>query len=91
MFCIGEYSTLKMQIDIESYYKGVVMAAFTFGKHAIHVSDIHEIKLACDYQKSEMFIDLKLNGDIQLSLNLHDSLLFMKNSFKKLKKKKCTM
>ena len=35
-----------------------------------------------------MFIDLELNGDIQLSLNLHDSLLFMKNSFKKLKKKK---
>ena len=34
-----------------------------------------------------MFIDLELNGGIQLSLNLHDYLLFMKNSFKKLKKK----
>ena len=77
-----------MQIDIESYYKGVVMAAFTFGKHAIHVSDIRDIKLAYDYQKSEMFIDLELNGGIQLSLNLHDSILFMEQFIHKIKEEK---
>ena len=38
-----------------------------------------------------MFIDLELNGDIQLSLNLHDSLLFMKKFIQKIKEKKCTM
>lgn len=61
------------------------MYIFHFGKHAVPYSDIRDIKVQYDYQKNEMYIDLELIGGAQLSLNLHDSLLFMGEFIQKIK------
>ena len=64
------------------------MHIFHFGKHAIPLSDIRDIKLQYDYQKNEIYVDLELNGAAQLSLNLPDSLVFMEEFIKKIKEDK---
>jgi len=58
------------------------------GKHAISLSDVRDIKVQYDYQNNEMYIDLELNGGVQLSLNLHDSLAFMNEFIQKIKEEK---
>ena len=58
------------------------------GKHAISLSDVRDINLQYDYQKNEIFVDLELNGGVQLSLNLLDSLAFMSEFIKKIQEEK---
>jgi hypothetical protein len=64
------------------------MHIFHFGNHSISLSDIRDIKLQYDYQKNEIYVDLELNGGVQMSLNLPDSLVFMEEFIKKIKEDK---
>jgi hypothetical protein len=64
------------------------MHIFQVGNHSISFSDIRDIKVQYDYQQNEIYVDLELNGGIQLSLNLDDSLLFMNEFIQKIKEEK---
>ena len=57
---------------------------FKVGTHTISLSDIRDINLQYDYQQNEIFVDLELNGGIQISLNLADSLLFLNEFIQKI-------
>ncbi|NBO69366.1 MAG: hypothetical protein EBU66_03065 [Bacteroidetes bacterium] len=61
---------------------------FKVGTHTISLSDIRDINLQYDYQQNEIFVDLELNGGIQISLNLDDSLLFMNEFIQKITEEK---
>ena len=61
---------------------------FKVGTHTISLSDIRDINLQYDYQQNEIYVDLELNGGIQISLNLDDSLLFMNEFIQKIKEEK---
>ncbi|MEY3313271.1 MAG: hypothetical protein RLZZ578_791 [Bacteroidota bacterium] len=58
------------------------------GNHAISLSDVRDIKVQYDYQKNEIYVDLELNGGVQLSLNLQDSVTFMAEFIQKIKEEK---
>lgn len=58
------------------------------GNHAISLSDVRDIKVQYDYQKNEIYVDLELNGGVQLSLNLQDSVIFMAEFIQKIKEEK---
>lgn len=64
------------------------MTIFHFGRHSVPFADIHDIHLDYDYHKSEIFVDLELNGGAQMSLNLHDSIIFMEQFINKIKSEK---
>jgi len=64
------------------------MHILQIGKHAISLSDVRDIKVQYDYQKNEIYVDLELNGGVQLSLNLPDSLAFMGEFIQKIKEEK---
>ncbi|MCO6466782.1 MAG: hypothetical protein J5I53_09225 [Bradyrhizobiaceae bacterium] len=53
------------------------MKILQFGKHKMPFSDIHDINLEYDYHSNEIYVDLEINGGVQMSLNLPDSLAFM--------------
>ena len=57
---------------------------FKVGTHTISLSDIRDINLQYDYQQNEVYVDLELNGGIQISLNLVDSLLFLNEFIQKI-------
>ena len=57
---------------------------FKVGTHTISLSDIRDINLQYDYQQNEIYVDLELNGGIQISLNLADSLLFLNEFIQKI-------
>lgn len=58
------------------------------GNHAISLSDVRDIKVQYDYPKNEIYVDLELNGGVQLSLNLQDSVTFMAEFIQKIKEEK---
>ncbi|GDX64735.1 hypothetical protein LBMAG35_15730 [Chlorobiota bacterium] len=58
------------------------------GNHAISLSDVRDIKVQYDYQENEIYVDLELNGGVQLSLNLQDSVIFMAEFIQKIKEEK---
>lgn len=58
------------------------------GKHSISLTDVRDIRVQYDYQNNQMFIDLELNGGVQISLNLIDSLAFMSEFIQKIKEEK---
>lgn len=58
------------------------------GNHAISLSDVRDIKVQYDYQENEIYVDLELNGGVQLSLNLKDSVIFMAEFIQKIKEEK---
>lgn len=58
------------------------------GNHSISLSDVRDIKVQYDYQKNEIYVDLELNGGVQLSLNLQDSVTFMAEFIQKIKEEK---
>ncbi|MFN4767085.1 MAG: hypothetical protein ACK5F4_02865 [Ignavibacteria bacterium] len=58
------------------------------GNHAISLSDVRDIKVQYDYQENEIYVDLELNGGVQLSLNLQDSVTFMAEFIQKIKEEK---
>lgn len=62
----------------------IMIHFFKVGTHTISLSDIRDINLQYDYQQNEIFVDLELNGGIQISLNLDDSLLFMNEFIQKI-------
>jgi len=64
------------------------MHILQIGKHAISLSDVRDIKVQYDYQKNEIYVDLELNGGVQLSLNLPDSLAFIGEFIQKIKEEK---
>ncbi len=64
------------------------MTIFHFGKHAVPLADIHDIRVTYKYQDNEIYVDLELNGGAQLSLNLPDSLVFMEQFIKKIREEK---
>jgi hypothetical protein len=64
------------------------MHIFHFGNHSVSLSDIIDIKVQYDYQENELYVDLELNGGVQMSLNLSDSLVFMGEFIQKIKEEK---
>ncbi len=64
------------------------MTIFQFGRHSVPFADIHDIHLDYNYQNGEIFVDLELNGGVQMSLNLHDSVVFMEQFINKIKLEK---
>jgi len=58
------------------------MVIFHFGRHSVPFADIHDIHVEYNYHENEIFIDLELNGGVQMSLNLPDSLTFMEQFVK---------
>ncbi len=62
-----------------------VMTIFHFGRHTVPFTDIHDIHLDYNYHENEIFIDLELNGGVQMSLNLPDSLTFMEQFIKQIR------
>ena len=59
-----------------------------FGKHSVPFSDIRDIRVEYKYHDNEIFVDLELNGGVQLSLNLPDSVVFMEQFLTKIKEQK---
>jgi hypothetical protein len=64
------------------------MTIFHFGRHTVPFSDIHDINLQYNYHANEIFVDLELNGGVQMSLNLPDSIVFMEQFIQKIKTEK---
>ncbi|HRK05774.1 MAG TPA: hypothetical protein PLW14_11840 [Chlorobiota bacterium] len=64
------------------------MTIFHFGKHTVPFADIHDINVEYRYHDNEIYVDLELNGGVQLSLNLPDSLTFMEQFIKKIREEK---
>ncbi len=64
------------------------MTIFHFGRHSVPLADIHDINLQYNYHENEIFIDLELNGGVQMSLNLPDSLTFMEQFVKHIREVK---
>ncbi len=58
------------------------------GNHAISLSDVRDIKVQYDYLENDIYVDLELNGGVQLSLNLQDSVTFMAEFIQKIKEEK---
>ena len=64
------------------------MTIFHFGRHTVPFSDIHDINLQYNYHENEIFVDLELNGGVQMSLNLPDSIVFMEQFIQNIKTEK---
>lgn len=64
------------------------MTIFHFGRHTVPFADIHDIHLEYNYHDNEIFVDLEVNGGIQMSLNLPDSVVFMEQFIGKIKQEK---
>jgi hypothetical protein len=64
------------------------MAIFNFGRHSIQFADVHDINVEYRYHDSEIYVDLELNGGVQVSLNLPDSLKFMELFIAKIREEK---
>jgi len=64
------------------------MTIFHFGRHAVPFTDIHDIHLEYNYHNNEIFVDLEVNGGVQMSLNLPDSIVFMEQFINKIKQEK---
>ncbi len=64
------------------------MTIFHFGRHTVPFSDIHDINLQYNYHENEIFVDLEVNGGVQMSLNLPDSIVFMEQFIQKIKAEK---
>lgn len=64
------------------------MTIFHFGRHSVPFADIHDIHLDYNYHENEIFVDLELNGGIQMSLNIQDSIVFMEQFINKIKHEK---
>lgn len=64
------------------------MTIFHFGRHTVPFADIHDIHLEYNYHDNEIFVDLEVNGGVQMSLNLPDSVLFMEQFIGKIKQEK---
>lgn len=61
------------------------MKILQFGKHKLPFTDIHDINLEYNYHDNEMYVDLEINGGVQMSLNLPDSLAFMEQFIQKIR------
>ena len=61
------------------------MKILQFGKHKLPFTDIHDINLEYIYHAKEMYVDLAINGGVQMSLNLPDSLAFMEQFIQKIR------
>lgn len=61
------------------------MKILQFGKHKMPFSDIHDINVEYNYHDNEMYVDLEINGGVQMSLNLPDSLAFMEQFIAKIR------
>ena len=64
------------------------MTIFHFGRHSVPFADIHDIHLEYNYHDNEIFVDLEVNGGVQMSLNLPDSIVFMEQFIDKIKQEK---
>ncbi|MBI3257913.1 MAG: hypothetical protein HYZ54_00280 [Ignavibacteriae bacterium] len=64
------------------------MTIFHFGRHTVPFADIHDIHLEYNYHDNEIFVDLEVNGGVQMSLNLPDSVVFMEQFIGKIKQEK---
>ncbi len=64
------------------------MTIFHFGRHTVPFADIHDIHLEYNYHNNEIFVDLEVNGGVQMSLNLPDSIIFMEQFINKIKQEK---
>ncbi|MBS1536301.1 MAG: hypothetical protein JST20_00970 [Bacteroidetes bacterium] len=64
------------------------MTIFHFGRHSVPFADIHDIHLEYNYHNNEIFVDLEVNGGVQMSLNLPDSVVFMEQFINKIKQEK---
>lgn len=64
------------------------MTIFHFGRHSVPFTDIHDINVQYNYHDNEIYVDLELNGGVQMSLNLPDSLVFMEQFIRKIKEEK---
>lgn len=64
------------------------MTIFHFGRHSVPFADIHDIHLDYNYHENEIFVDLELNGGVQMSLNIQDSIVFMEQFIDKIKHEK---
>jgi len=64
------------------------MTIFHFGRHTVPFADIHDIHVDYNYHENEIFVDLEVNGGVQMSLNLPDSVVFMEQFIGKIKEKK---
>jgi len=64
------------------------MTIFHFGRHSVPFADIHDIHLDYNYHENEIFVDLELNGGVQMSLNIQDSIVFMEQFINKIKHEK---
>lgn len=61
------------------------MKILKFGKHNLPFADIHDINLEYNYHDNEIYVDLEINGGVQMSLNLPDSLAFMEQFIQKVR------
>lgn len=64
------------------------MTILHFGKHNVPFSDVHDINVEYKYHDNEIYVDLELNGGVQLSLNLPDSLIFLETFISKIREEK---
>jgi len=64
------------------------MAIINVGRHSIPFADVHDINVEYRYHDSEIYVDLELNGGVQVSLNLPDSLTFMEMFIQKVREEK---